>query len=270
MAVVETTAADIDRRLDTLVSVVEKNSADIIRVGADIAKVNELVSRAAIAADKAATTAEKNLQVSMEKIRNTQDRMMNSMTDLQNWQPSIDNSLKSIAKCVEGLSMRVSTLESSSPAPARQAHGLAGRHIESTQQGVTSRADLTQEDTLANGVSLTHHTFEHGSPSNRHTRDHSHYHDKRDRDYNREFRMPKTNFPKFDGEHPKIWKEKSEKYFMMFHVPDEFKAPYATLHFIGNAALWLQTYEAQHDIESWPQLCVAVCNKLARTSISLT
>lgn len=271
MALVETTDADIDRRLSTLVSVVEKNSTDIIRVGADIAKVNELVSRAAMAADKAATTSEKNssicqdIHASTEKIRNTQDRMMNSMTDLQNWQPSIDNSLKSIAKCVEGLTVRVSTLQSSSPAQARQAPGPVGRHIESTQQGVTSRVDWTQEDTLANGVSLTpHHTLEHGSPSNRHTRDHSHYHDRRDRDYNREFRMPKTNFPKFDGEHPKIWKEKSEKYFMMFHVPDEFKAPYATLHFIGNAALWLQTYEAQHDIESWPQLCVAVCNKFGK------
>jgi hypothetical protein len=234
-----------------LLSVVEKNSADIIRVGADISKVNELVSRAAVAADKAATTAEQNsgiyqeLHASTEKIRNTQDCMMNSMTDLQNWQPSIDNSLKSTAKYVEGLSVRVFTLESSSPTLARPAPGPAGRHNESTLQGVTSAVDLTQEDTLANGVSpIPHNTFEHGSPSNRHTRDHYHYQDRRDRDYNREFRMPKTNFPKFDGEHPKIWKEKSEKYFMMFHVPDEFKAPYATLHFIGNAALWLQTYEA--------------------------
>jgi hypothetical protein len=63
--------------------------------------------------------------------------------------------------------------------------------------------------------------------------------------------MPKTNFPKFDGSNPKIWEEKAEKYFHMFHVPDEYKVDYATLHFIGTAALWLQTYEAQHDIDSW-------------------
>ncbi|KAK1682696.1 hypothetical protein QYE76_043544 [Lolium multiflorum] len=49
---------------------------------------------------------------------------------------------------------------------------------------------------------------------------------------------PKTNFPKFDGTHSEIWKEQAEKYFHMFHVPEEYKIDYATLHFKGNSALW--------------------------------
>ena len=32
------------------------------------------------------------------------------------------------------------------------------------------------------------------------------------------YRLPKVNFPKFDGSHPKVWKEKCEKYFNMYHV----------------------------------------------------
>lgn len=76
--------------------------------------------------------------------------------------------------------------------------------------------------------------------------------------------MPKTTFPKFNGSNPKIWKEKCEKYFNMFHVPEDLKADYATLHFKGNAALWLQTYEANHDIDNWVALCVAVCSKFGK------
>lgn len=31
-----------------------------------------------------------------------------------------------------------------------------------------------------------------------------------------------------------------------------------TVHFRGNATLWLQTYEAMHDVDTWEELVVAV------------
>jgi hypothetical protein len=50
----------------------------------------------------------------------------------------------------------------------------------------------------------------------------------------------------------------------MYAVPVHPWAPFATINFSGNAALWLQTYEAQHSVESWPDLCVAVEAKFIR------
>ena len=44
----------------------------------------------------------------------------------------------------------------------------------------------------------------------------------------------------------------------MYAVDHATWANFATLHFIGNAALWLQTYEAEHDVDNWEELCVAV------------
>jgi len=32
----------------------------------------------------------------------------------------------------------------------------------------------------------------------------------------------------------------------------------------GNAELWLQTYEAHHSIDNWPELCVAVEKKFGQ------
>lgn len=77
-------------------------------------------------------------------------------------------------------------------------------------------------------------------------------------------RLPKTDLPKFDGDNPKLWKTNSEKYFSMYQVPYETCPSFATLHFVGNASLWLQTYQELHCVESWSELCVAVHSKFGR------
>ncbi|XBJ04555.1 hypothetical protein VPH35_023472 [Triticum aestivum] len=74
-------------------------------------------------------------------------------------------------------------------------------------------------------------------------------------------RLPKSDFPKFTGDNPKWWKEQCEKYFKMYHVNPELWVDFATMHFTGNAALWLQTFEAMHSVDSWPALCVGVFAK---------
>lgn len=59
-----------------------------------------------------------------------------------------------------------------------------------------------------------------------------------------EYKFSKVYFPKFDGDHPKVWKEKCEKYFFMYHAPIHLWIPLATNNFQGNASLWLQAYKA--------------------------
>jgi hypothetical protein len=80
------------------------------------------------------------------------------------------------------------------------------------------------------------------------------------------YKLPKIDFPRFEGEHPQMWKEKCEKYFAMYSVPPHVWVSFATINFKGNAELWSQTYEAQHTIGSWAELVVAVEQKFGRTS----
>jgi len=49
----------------------------------------------------------------------------------------------------------------------------------------------------------------------------------------------------------------------MYNVPSHLWASFAMLHFKGNAELWLQTYEAQHSVDSWVELTVAVDTKFS-------
>jgi hypothetical protein len=52
----------------------------------------------------------------------------------------------------------------------------------------------------------------------------------------------------------------------MYQVPMHLWSEFATLHFQGSAALWLQTYEAQHSDTpiSWADLCISVDSKFGK------
>jgi hypothetical protein len=70
--------------------------------------------------------------------------------------------------------------------------------------------------------------------------------------------LPKLDFPKFNGDNPKIWAKKCEVYFNVFSVPESLLTRYATLNLIDRAALWLETVEVSGRIEDWPTLCSLV------------
>lgn len=71
----------------------------------------------------------------------------------------------------------------------------------------------------------------------------------------------KMSFPRFDGDQPRIWKDKCLDYFRLFNVHPSLWLVSATLHMDGNAALWLKSYRLRHDINSWPALMNAVEEK---------
>ncbi|KAM0908783.1 hypothetical protein ACQ4PT_015259 [Festuca glaucescens] len=66
---------------------------------------------------------------------------------------------------------------------------------------------------------------------------------------------PKIEFPKFDGENPKLWQHQCEMYFEVFRVQPCLRTRYAALGFQGNAALWFQSVEATGRVEDWDVMC---------------
>ena len=83
----------------------------------------------------------------------------------------------------------------------------------------------------------------------------------------KEYHLPKTNFPRFDGVDPKLWKDKAEKYFRLFKVPAHPWSLFATVHLNITASLWFQTYEAQHYVDTRVELCVATLEVLQTPSV---
>jgi hypothetical protein len=67
-------------------------------------------------------------------------------------------------------------------------------------------------------------------------------------------KLPKLNFPKFDGDNPKLWKSHCENYFEMYSVESNVWVKVASMHFEGPAPRWLQSVDHR--------VCTATCSEL--------
>jgi hypothetical protein len=76
--------------------------------------------------------------------------------------------------------------------------------------------------------------------------------------------FPKMEFPKFDGESPRLWRDQCEVFFEVYAVHPSLKTRFATLNFKGMAASWLQTVQRQGRITDWDKLCDLVMGKFDR------
>jgi len=70
--------------------------------------------------------------------------------------------------------------------------------------------------------------------------------------------MPKMQFPKFDGQNTKIWKDNCLSYFELYQLPEGMWITAAHLHFEGNAAKWYQAYKQNHTFKNWDHFCSVV------------
>jgi hypothetical protein len=71
-------------------------------------------------------------------------------------------------------------------------------------------------------------------------------------------RLPKFDFPKFDGENPRLWHTRCENYFSMYLVEPSTCVRVVSVQMVDAAALWLQSIESQLESVSWEQFCVMV------------
>ncbi|WVZ71633.1 hypothetical protein U9M48_020200 [Paspalum notatum var. saurae] len=190
------------------------------------------------------------------------DALLKLMEGFNRWRPSIDQAAVDMKHSLEALTARVEALESkpSSSSPSTSVSSDQGNlHQPTLSHQGNDKGVMTLGQPLVTGESLNSKVMRVEVPH------HTGFEDSKSAlGFEKEYRLPKVDFPKFDGEHPRVWREKCEKYFAMFRVPVHLWAPFATIHFYGPAALWLQTYEAQHTVDTWAALCIAVETKFGR------
>jgi hypothetical protein len=68
-------------------------------------------------------------------------------------------------------------------------------------------------------------------------------------------KLPKLPFPSFEGDNPRLWISRCEKYFGMYEVDAEAWVQVASMHLSPQVACWFQSIERQHPNLSWPLLC---------------
>jgi hypothetical protein len=65
----------------------------------------------------------------------------------------------------------------------------------------------------------------------------------------------KMEFPKFDGNNLRLWRDQCEMFFEVYSMVENLKTRFAALNFIGPAATWRQTLERRGRILNWEVLC---------------
>jgi hypothetical protein len=70
--------------------------------------------------------------------------------------------------------------------------------------------------------------------------------------------LPKMNFPSFDGSDARIWIDKCATYFAMYQIPPSFRVSAASIHMIGDAVHWFQSYKHTPGFQCWDQFVLAV------------
>jgi hypothetical protein len=197
--------------------------------------------------------------IGVEQINGTQH-----LKELVEWKQTTSRTAADLQTSIDDLTSRIQALEATffKPplvVPLREEEGRAiGHDKDIIHQGVDPGSSAPGS-TLVNGE----HSYTKLSAA------HIEIHDPGSRKTYlgctpKEFMLPKTEFPKFNGEDPRIWKDKAEKYFSMYGVPTHVWASFATHNFRGNASRWLQAYEARHTVDTWVELCVAVKQKFGR------
>ncbi|KAM3330169.1 hypothetical protein ACQJBY_026885 [Aegilops geniculata] len=71
-------------------------------------------------------------------------------------------------------------------------------------------------------------------------------------------RPPSVDFPRFDGENPKLWQTRCVDYFDMFDTDPDLWIAVAAMQFEGPAARWLSSVQQKFIRSSWDEFCAAV------------
>jgi len=77
-------------------------------------------------------------------------------------------------------------------------------------------------------------------------------------------KLPKLNFPKFDGENPRLWIRNCNDYFEMYDVAPRRWIKVSTMHLTGAAARWFPAVEQQVVQMSWPQFTAIVLERFGK------
>lgn len=77
-------------------------------------------------------------------------------------------------------------------------------------------------------------------------------------------RLPKLNFPSFDGENPKLWLSRSVDFLEFSKVPPHLWVKLASMHIISPAARWLPSVESKLKSCSWEQFAQMVLDRFGR------
>lgn len=79
---------------------------------------------------------------------------------------------------------------------------------------------------------------------------------------------PKVELPMFQGDNPREWIRKCQKYFMIYQVPVDQQMNVVEMHVEGRAEIWYQSKKLARGDMSWTEFCVDVNRRFGEKGLS--
>ncbi|KAG8369727.1 hypothetical protein BUALT_Bualt14G0043900 [Buddleja alternifolia] len=74
--------------------------------------------------------------------------------------------------------------------------------------------------------------------------------------------FPRVEFPHFDGDNPRAWILRCNRYFQVIPtIPEEHKVALASVYLDGKAEMWFQGFMEGRELPSWPQFTLAILER---------
>ncbi|XP_027093589.2 uncharacterized protein [Coffea arabica] len=73
--------------------------------------------------------------------------------------------------------------------------------------------------------------------------------------------VPKLEFPQFNGNNPREWIRKCEKFFHLYRISEENQVDMTELHLEGQADLWCQNFKRSKEGVAWSEFKEEICSR---------
>lgn len=74
-------------------------------------------------------------------------------------------------------------------------------------------------------------------------------------------KQPKMDFPVFNGDNPRSWIKKCNKFFSFYQIPDHQKVDFVFMNMEGKAGEWFDSYILSKKVVTWDELILDVCQR---------
>ena len=74
-------------------------------------------------------------------------------------------------------------------------------------------------------------------------------------------KLPRMDFPLFDGTNPREWVRRANKYFQIYGVEEEMKTDIAQLYLKDRADIWFHGMYSERGAVPWRELALAICER---------
>jgi hypothetical protein len=198
----------------------------------------------------------------------------------EEWQPSVEGSLDDVKLEIRKLNKHLERIVlDKSPSSSDGIFKLPESASARPSAGVNADGTNGHRDDLfhwADGfgsvTTLLHPPVKGTLPDSTHMIAHAYSHQSRppdkfachDAPRSNSSKLPKLNFPVFDGESPKLQISRCEDYFDLYDVPSVDWIKVSSMHFLDPTARWLQSIGKRVRSCSWSEFCQLVLNRFGR------